>query len=263
MNPAAATGPGRVLSARLGGVPAVIVAAIASAWALALVAQASGGSAVLSHDSLLSDGPPPAGAVALFLVAWQVMIAAMMLPSSLPLVAMFSRASQSQPRPSRALAAFLGGYAAVWSAFGAAALVGDGGIHALVEAWPWLESHSGLVLGSTLAVAGAFQFSSLKDKCLDKCRHPAMFMLRHYRRGAGGGFRLGLRHGAFCLGCCWALMLVAFAVGTSSLPWMAAFAAIMYWEKTRPSGARAVPVTGAMLLGTSSILVAWSLYAAV
>jgi predicted metal-binding membrane protein len=90
-----------------------------------------------------------------------------------------------------------------------------------------------------------------------------MFMLRHYRRGPRGAFELGMRHGAFCLGCCWALMLLMFAVGVASLPLMAALALVMYHEKTRPSGSRAVPVTGAALLGVASIVLAWSLYAGV
>jgi predicted metal-binding membrane protein len=135
------------------------------------------------------------------------------------------------------------------------------GVHALVDRWTWLEEHPGLILGSTLALAGAFQFSSLKDACLEKCRHPAMFMMRHYRRGTRGAFELGARHGVFCLGCCWALMLLMFAVGMASLPLMAVLAVLMYHEKARPSGARVVPLTGALLLGLSSIVLAWSLYA--
>ena len=113
-----------------------------------------------------------------------------------------------------------------------------------------------------LALAGAFQFTKLKDACLDKCRHPGQFLLRFYERGTGGGFRLGARHGAFCLGCCWALMLVMFAVGVASLAWMAVLTALMVWEKTRPSGARSVPVTGVALLGAASIVLMYSAYAA-
>ena len=100
-----------------------------------------------------------------------------------------------------------------------------------------------------LALAGAFQFTSLKDACLDKCRHPAQFLMRYYERGVGGGFRLGARHGAFCVGCCWALMLVMFAAGVASLVWMALLTTLMVHEKTRPAGRRAVPVTGVALLG--------------
>jgi predicted metal-binding membrane protein len=258
-----ATAAPRFLTARLGGVPAVVAAAIAAAWGLAVAAQASGDAAALHHHTLFEDGAPPVAEVALFLIAWQAMVVAMMLPSSLPLVGMFSVASRSQPQRGRLLAAFLGAYVLVWTGFGALALVGDMGIHALVDRWAWLEEHPGLVFGSTLALAGAFQFSSLKDKCLEKCRHPAMFMLRYYRRGPAGAFNLGVRHGAFCVGCCWALMLLMFGVGVASLPLMAVLALLMFHEKARPSGERGVPVTGALLLGTSSIVIAWSIYAGV
>ena len=113
-----------------------------------------------------------------------------------------------------------------------------------------------------LALAGAFQFTKLKDACLDQCRHPAAFMLRFYERGIAGAFRLGARHGSFCLGCCWALMLVMFAVGVASLPWMAALAALMVHEKTRPHGARGVPISGVALLGGGSITLLYSAHAA-
>ena len=113
-----------------------------------------------------------------------------------------------------------------------------------------------------LALAGAFQFTKLKDACLDKCRHPGAFMLRFYERGIGGGLRLGARHGAFCVGCCWALMLVMFAAGVASLVWMALLTAVLVHEKTRPAGARAVPVTGVALLGAVSIVLLYSAYTA-
>jgi predicted metal-binding membrane protein len=113
-----------------------------------------------------------------------------------------------------------------------------------------------------LALAGAFQFTSLKDACLDKCRHPSQFLRRYYRRGPAGGFQLGARHGVFCVGCCWALMLVMFAAGVASLVWMALLTAVMVHEKTQPSGARAVPVTGVALLGAASVVLLYSAYAA-
>jgi predicted metal-binding membrane protein len=110
-------------------------------------------------------------------------------------------------------------------------------------------------------LAGAFQFTPLKDACLRACRHPASFMQRHYRRGTGGGFMLGARHGLFCVGCCWALMLVMFAAGAASLIWMAALTALMVHEKTRPSGAQTVPLTGVVLLAAGSTLMLWAAYA--
>jgi predicted metal-binding membrane protein len=189
------------------------------------------------------------------------MIAAMMLPSSLPLVRLFAKASAGQRRPGAAMAGLLGGYALVWSAFGALALAFDLGVHAAVDASPWLHDHEWLIGGSVLALAGAFQFTSLKDACLDKCRHPGQFMLRFYERGTGGGFRFGARHGLFCVGCCWALMLVMFAAGVASLVWMALLTALMVHEKTQPGGRRAVPVTGVALLAMASVVLLASAHA--
>jgi predicted metal-binding membrane protein len=232
--------------------PAVVIAAIAAAWVVAVAAQATGAAALLHHDALVEDGPGAWVALPLFLLAWQVMVAAMMLPSSLPLVRLFAVASAGQPHPSVATAGFLGGYALVWSAFGALAFGLDAGVHAAVHASPWLHEHQWLIGGSVLVLAGAFQFTPLKDACLDRCRHPAAFITRFYERGAAGGLRLGARHGMFCVGCCWALMLVMFAAGVASLLWMALLTAVMVHEKTRPLGARAVPVTGLALLAAGS-----------
>jgi predicted metal-binding membrane protein len=248
--------------ARLRGVPLVVLAAIAVAWLAALAAQATGAASLLHHDALIEDGPAAWVALPVFLVAWQLMIAAMMLPSSLPLLRLFAAASVGQPRRGAAMTGFLGGYALVWSTFGALAFTFDLGVHAATDASPWLHEHEWLLGGSVLALAGAFQFTRLKDACLDKCRHPAAFILRFYERGIAGGFRLGARHGVFCVGCCWALMLVMFAVGVASLVWMALLTAVMVHEKTRPLGARAVPVTGVALLGAASIALVYSAYAA-
>jgi predicted metal-binding membrane protein len=195
------------------------------------------------------------------LLAWQVMIAAMMLPSSLPLVRMYAAATVGTPDRSRSMAAFVGGYALVWSAFGALAFVFDAAIHATVNASPWVEAHDWAIGPSVLLLAGAFQFSSLKDACLKACRHPASFLRRHYRRGPAGGLMLGARHGVFCVGCCWALMLVMFAAGAANLIWMAALTGLMVHEKTRPSGARTVPLTGVVLLAAGSTLLLWAAYA--
>ncbi len=243
--------------------PRPILVGIAAAWAAAIAAQLAGAAALLHHDSLLAGGGPPLVVAALLsLLAWQVMIAAMMLPSSLPLVRLYARASAQAPQRRRAMAAFLGGYALVWSGFGLAAFGADAGVHAVISSNSWLERHDWWIGASVLALAGAFQFTSLKDACLDKCRHPGQFLMRYYERGAGGGLRLGMRHGAFCVGCCWALMLVMFAAGVASLIWMALLTAVMIHEKTRPAGARTVPVTGVALLAAASVVLAYSAAAA-
>jgi predicted metal-binding membrane protein len=235
-----------------------LIAAIIAAWVAAVIAEATGAASLLHHDGLIEGGPAVWIALPAFLLAWQVMLAAMMLPSSLPLVRLFARASAAQPRPRAAMAGFLGGYALVWTAFGAVAFAFDIGVHAAVDASPWLQGHEWVLGAGVLVLAGAFQFSSLKYACLDKCRHPAQFMLRFYRRGVGGGLQLGLRHGVFCLGCCWALMLVMFSVGVASLVAMAMLTALMVYEKTQPRGRQVVPVAGATLFATALMIAAYS-----
>jgi len=235
------------------GAPRPVLFAIAVGWALAIVAEVTGKAQALHHDSLIEHGPPLWAALLLFLVAWQAMTAAMMLPSSLPLIRLFEATSRSQEHVRRVRGAFLGGYAAVWTGFGAFAFMGDVGVHHTVDAWPWLSEHQWIIGGTTLALAGAFQFSELKDKCLSKCRHPAPYLLGHYRRGEAGAFRLGLGHGVFCLGCCWALMLVMFAAGVAMLWWMAALTAVMVYEKTGRYGRAVTPLVGMALLGLAAV----------
>ena len=133
---------------------------------------------------------------------------------------------------------FLTGYAVVWSVFGALAFLGDALTHDTVDATPWLAAHPAVIGGGVLALGGAFQFSSLKDRCLKECRHPAGFLLPRYQRGTRAAFRLGRQHGLFCLGCCWALMLVGFAAGVANLWWMATLTALMVFEKTGREGQR-------------------------
>jgi predicted metal-binding membrane protein len=233
-----------------------LVWAIAAAWAVAVAAQATGRGRLLHHDAFAEGGLPPCAGLGLFLLAWRLMIVAMMLPSSLPFVRLFSRASANQPRPLRARAALLVGYAAVWTGFGAAAFLGDLGIHHLVDRWGWLATRPGVIGGSVLLLAGAFQFSGLKDRCLRVCRHPGGYLLQHYRRGTGQAFRIGAGHGLFCVGCCWALMLVAFAAGVANLWWMAALTAVMVFEKTGKEGQRGVRPIGLGLLILDALMLA-------
>jgi predicted metal-binding membrane protein len=237
--------------ARSTPLPLAIPAVIALAWCIALFAQITGSAAFLHHHTLIERGPPIFAAVALFLCAWLIMIAAMMLPSSLPLMRLFAVASSNQDRPAMMLAAFLGGYALVWLAFGLLAFAGDVGLHRTVDRVAWLGTRPWLIGGGVLALAGLFQFSPLKDACLRVCRSPGNFLLRYYGRGGRAAFELGYRHGIFCAGCCWALMLVSFAAGFASLWWMAALTALMVYEKIAPNGRRAVPIAGVVLLAMS------------
>lgn len=234
--------------------PVAIPATIALAWLIAAVAQLSGSGRLLHHDALIEGGPPLGIALTLFLLAWLVMIAAMMLPSTYPLLRMFAQASANQPRSGVAIAAFVGGYIVVWFAFGALAFGGDVVVHRIVDSSAWLSQHPWVIAGGVLAVAGAFQFTSLKEQCLHKCRLPGTYLMHHYRRGTKAAFDLGFGHGLFCAGCCWALMLIGFASGFASLWWMAALTALMVFEKTARRGRTAVPIAGAVLLAWSVLV---------
>src|ERR1700730_15877945 len=122
------------------------------------------------------------------------MTAAMMLPSSLGFIRMYATTAANAPEFPRALALFIAGYFAVWTVFALAAFGGDMQLHRAVDAWPWLASHESLIPAATLALAGVFQFPPLKDACLKACRHPGVYLTRHYRRGILNGFKLGFGH---------------------------------------------------------------------
>jgi predicted metal-binding membrane protein len=237
-------------------VPLSIVVAIGVAWVLAVAAAATGNERLLHQHGQVANGPPLWAAALIFIVAWQAMLAGMMLPSSLPLIRLFVAAADRQDRAGRAIAAFLGGYAAVWGVFGILAFLADVGVHRLVDASSLLAPRPWLIGGSALVLAGAFQFSGLKDRCLQECRHPGPFLLANYRRGAAGGFRVGRKHGLFCLGCCWALMLVMFGLGVAVLWWMAALTVLMVYEKTGRHGASAVRPAGVLLLVAAALQLA-------
>lgn len=227
---------------------------VGAAWGVALLATLTHQRYLIDHHYLINaSGLPWLAAALVFLVCWQVMTVAMMLPSSMPMVYMMAYASRKQGRPRAALAAFLGGYAAIWTTFALMAFIGDTAIHRLVDVWPWLAIHSYVIGAATFAGAGAFQFSPLKERCLTACRSPLTFFVRYYHQGVEEAWRLGLRHGAFCLGCCWALMLVMFGVGIGSLVWMAALAGVMVVEKAIPGGRRIGPAVGIALLALAAL----------
>jgi predicted metal-binding membrane protein len=250
MTPAVA---GRGRGSTLGLLAAVIVAA----WGCACWAEWSGVAHELHHHALYRDARPLWVSALLFLGAWQVMTAAMMLPSSLPLARLFVIASRNAPQRRVAIALFLIAYFVVWTAFAAIAFAGDMTLHRIVDAWPWLDARPQIIAAAALAAAGIYQFTPFKDACLRGCRHPAAYMLRHYRRGALGGWRLGFGHGLSCLGCCWALMLVMFGVGVAHLGWMGVLALIMLVEKTASFGARLVVPVGIAAAALALVALAW------
>lgn len=230
--------------------PAPVLWAITAAgWIACVVLVSTGGMSAAHHDTVLSDagmlqrGSDWPQRLAAFTAVWTVMVAAMMLPSTIPVARAFVRVNSRQARAGRGLVAFFGAYLAVWVAFAGGALTFDAGIHALVHRWGWLAERPELILTGALGLAGAYQFSPAKNACLRSCRSPFATIVLGYRRGLVGAWRLGLRHGLSCLGCCWALMLVMFATGVGSLLWMLLLGVLMAAEKTFPQGRRwVVPI---------------------
>jgi len=231
----------------------VLALAIAVAWAFCAWAERSGIAAQLHHHALYESGRPYWFSALLVVVAWQFMTAAMMLPSSLGFIRLYAATARSSSDFLPALTLFLGAYFSVWTGFALAAFIGDMQLHRAVDAWPWLAGHTAIVPAATLGLAGIYQFTPLKDACLRACRHPAMYLMRYYRRGTLNGWRLGLGHALYCLGCCWALMLVMFAAGVAHLAWMGVLATIMFVEKATPVGDRLVAPVGAALCVLSGI----------
>jgi predicted metal-binding membrane protein len=235
--------------------PALAALAL-GAWGTLVAGDLLGYAWLVQHDVLFETGTVPLViALPLFLAAWQLMTAAMMLPTALPTVGLFSRASRSRG----ATTAFVGAYFAVWTAFAVAALAGDKCVHTVVDLWPWLDAHPHIVTGGVLATAGVGQLTGLTERCLDVCRNPLHLLLRYYDRGVGPAWRLGLRHAAFCVGCCWPLMLVAFGLGTGSLVLMLALAAVMLVTKTMRNGRRIMRPIGYVLIAGGVLLVATTL----
>jgi len=226
---------------------AILLAAIVAAWGLCIWSELSGVAAQLHHHALYESGRPMWLSALILLGAWQAMTAAMMLPSSLGFIRMYAAAAKNAPGFPAALAWFLAAYFAVWSGFALVAFAGDMQVHRMVDALPWLAAHAQIVLAATLGLAAVYQLTPLKDACLRACRHPGMYLARHYQRGALNGLKIGFGHALFCLGCCWALMLVMFAAGVAHLAWMGVLGAVMLVEKGAPHGDRAVAPVGAAL----------------
>jgi predicted metal-binding membrane protein len=195
----------------------------------------------------MDDGPGTAlGAVGWFLGVWVVMMAAMMFPSVAPTVALYAR--MVRRRSPVAPFVFAGGYLVTWTAAGLLAYgVFDLGRAVLGGALAW-DGAGRWLAGGTLVAAAAYELTPLKDVCLTKCRSPLGFLLGSWRDGTRGALEMGARHGAWCVGCCWALMASLFALGVMSLAWMGFVAALIALEKTVPWGRAVTYATAAVLL---------------
>jgi predicted metal-binding membrane protein len=234
----------------------VLASAIALAWVALFAWERSPYGRFLDHDGLAGSGSPY---LVVFLVAgWVTMIIAMMLPTSWPLLGLFDRMTSSRPGHMALVGRVIAGYLTVWTLFGIAVHIGDLGVHQLVESSGWLESHAWLIGAAALLGAGIYQFSALKYKCLAQCRSPYAFIATHWRgrNAKRESLALGIRHGMFCLGCCWSLMLVMFAVGVGNLGWMLAIGAVMSIEKNARWGRYVSTPLGAALIGLAALTVA-------
>ena len=249
----------------------VLLAAAAGAWALTgamSMPDMQGG--ILTGLQPMASTPampampgmePSAGAstglaAALFVATWVVMMAAMMLPAITPFTIGLARLLGEHPQRRRRLAALTAGYLAVWGVAGLAALGVVKGFDALAADPGPTTVRTG---AAVLLLAGAYQFTPLKRWCLVRCRSPLALVVRHgprATRSGVGALATGLTHGAYCLGCCWALMLVLLAAGVMSLVWMAIIAAVITVEKVLPRGEILAQVIGALLLAVGVLLLA-------
>jgi predicted metal-binding membrane protein len=229
--------------------PALLLWGVAAAcWMAILLLSVSAGAHPADHHHGLGHGALPSVAgIGAFAVTWMVMVGAMMLPTTVPMMRLVVAVTSRVPHARRIWTALGLSYLALWLGFGLAGLAAFSGVHAVVQRWPWLDDNSRLILAATLAGAAAFQFSGLKDRCLTACRDPISILRQHDERGAGA-WRLGCRHGLNCLGCCSALMLLTFGAAAGSLVVMALLAAVMVAEATTRWGRRLVTPMGAVLL---------------
>lgn len=183
-------------------------------------------------------------------IMWVVMMIAMMLPSAAPMILTFAAVARNRrkaQRPYVPVAVFAAGYVAVWSVFSAVATVAQWLLHRAALLSPMMVSSSALLGGILLLLAGIFQFTPLKHSCLTHCRAPLEFITTRWREGWWGTFRMGLEHGLFCTGCCWALMALLFVLGVMNLLWIALLTILVGLEKILPRGRHFSHVIGLLL----------------
>jgi predicted metal-binding membrane protein len=189
--------------------------------------------------------------IALLFVMWAVMMVAMMLPSATPVIFAFLKvndARQAANRPFVPVTIFVFGYLAVWTGFSAIATFAQWGLHKAALLSPAMAATSPVLNGVLLIAAGIFQWTPLKLACLKGCRSPLSFLMSEWREGAGGAFVMGLKHGAYCVGCCWVLMTLLFVAGVMNLLWVAVIALFVMAEKMLPKGEFIARISGVALI---------------
>jgi predicted metal-binding membrane protein len=223
-------------------VGAALAAVTLAAWVAFLAQSASPGS--MAMDTM-SSGPTVAGAVG-FVGAWVVMMAAMMLPSAAPVVLLY-RTAGANGRAANTVP-LVAGYLLAWAMFGAFVYAAQQTLGAAIHSSSTLSNARPYAVAGILAIAGVYQFTPLKQACLRQCRSPLDFLMHRWRgAGAFDALRLGVEHGAYCVGCCWGLMAVLVVAGAMNLIWVVLIALIVFVEKLMPFGERGAQLTGAGL----------------
>lgn len=210
---------------------------VSIAWIILLITGYSHTSTLHSHTND-SNWLATVQHLSYSLSAWETMIVAMMLPSVLPVARLFTRLNHRQPDCQSAQVAFLAGYLTIWTGFAICAVFADIVLRSIFHCiHPWISQYLPIVLsfdlriGAVSIAVGLFQFTPIKETCLRGCRQSAMFIAQYYDRGWKSGLNLGIQHGLYCLGCCFALMVEMGVIGIHDLRWMLVFTAIMTVER--------------------------------
>ena len=188
----------------------------------------------------------------LLCVMWVIMMIAMMLPSASPMILMYLKTlqrSSTQHSVPVLISMFVLGYLVIWTGFSALISVVQWALHKAALLSPMMVSTSNVLGGLILIVAGLYQWTPYKHACLRRCRSPLGFIMTQWREGINGAFVMGLRHGLFCLGCCWALMALLFVTGVMNLLWIAALSVLVLIEKIIPTGEKLARWVGVLILG--------------
>lgn len=233
-------------------------AVVALAWAY-LAAGAGMDTEMMADMPDMAPMPwTPLYAVLLF-VMWWVMMIAMMAPSAAPTVLLYATVKRKQETASRAAIntwIFLAGYLVMWAGFSLAAVLVQGAFERFGLLSMAMASTSAILGGGVLIVGGLYQFTPLKQACLRYCENPLLFLGRHWQPGPRGAFRMGLRHGSYCVGCCWFLMILLFVGGVMNLVWIIAIALYVAAEKLLPFGRRLSYAAGGILILSGAIVLA-------
>lgn len=229
-------------------------AGILAVWGLLFVMQAGTPPESLAALQRLCLGTAGDAGLPAAFGMWALMALAMMAPTGFPAFRTYGDLSTAAGTGSRPLAALIGGYLAVWLGFSALAALFQVTLADLGLLSPLGRSVSPPLTGALLVLAGAYQFSRLKEACLNACQAPLTFFFSHWQPGVRGAVKLGLRLGAVCLGCCWALMLLAFVTGTMNLAFMGLALVLMTLEKLPAIGAKLTAPLGVFLILAGSVV---------